>query len=189
MDKKDPIAAELGRRGGIKGGRARSKSLSPERRREIARRAAAARWASKAPETVEKQKPRLAGTAHAIRRATLRLGDYSIEAFELKDGRLLLGRLSVETLFTPLHRPRPAALLEPADRITFQEDGSWQLMQGIEPQTFLALCREAVKDITLANGGAKADAEFLRLIVGILVECARDGLEQSIRDALAVRPS
>ncbi len=37
-------AAELGRIGGQKGGEARAKALSPERRKEIARRAAAARW-------------------------------------------------------------------------------------------------------------------------------------------------
>ena len=41
---KDPLAAELGRRGGRKGGRARALSLTPEQRREIAQRAAAARW-------------------------------------------------------------------------------------------------------------------------------------------------
>lgn len=43
---KDPAAVALGRKGGLKGGRARADKLSPERRSEIARRAAAARWAS-----------------------------------------------------------------------------------------------------------------------------------------------
>jgi len=38
------VMAELGRRGGPKGGPARARALSPERRRQIARRAAAARW-------------------------------------------------------------------------------------------------------------------------------------------------
>lgn len=41
---KDPLAVELGRRGGLKGGKARADKLSPEQRREIAQRAAAARW-------------------------------------------------------------------------------------------------------------------------------------------------
>jgi hypothetical protein len=36
----------LGRLGGLKGGRARAEKLSPRRRREIARRAAIARWRS-----------------------------------------------------------------------------------------------------------------------------------------------
>lgn len=38
-----PMSA-LGRSGGLKGGRARADSLSPERRAEIAAKAAAARW-------------------------------------------------------------------------------------------------------------------------------------------------
>jgi hypothetical protein len=37
-------AAALGRRGGLKGGPARAASLSPKKRSEIARKAAAARW-------------------------------------------------------------------------------------------------------------------------------------------------
>ena len=41
---KDPLAVELGRRGGLKGGRARAVKLSQERRSEIAKRAAEARW-------------------------------------------------------------------------------------------------------------------------------------------------
>ena len=41
---KDAAAAALGRIGGLKGGRARAANLSPEQRREIAQRAAAARW-------------------------------------------------------------------------------------------------------------------------------------------------
>jgi hypothetical protein len=46
---KDPAAVELGRRGGLKGGKARARKLSAEKRREIARRAAKARWASQKP--------------------------------------------------------------------------------------------------------------------------------------------
>lgn len=41
---KDPAAVELGRRGGLKGGKARAKKLTPERRREIAQNAAKTRW-------------------------------------------------------------------------------------------------------------------------------------------------
>lgn len=40
-------AATLGRRGGLKGGRRRAVTLSAERRREIARAAALARWKKK----------------------------------------------------------------------------------------------------------------------------------------------
>lgn len=42
---KDPAAVELGRRGGLKGDKARAKSLTAEQRSEIARKAAEKRWA------------------------------------------------------------------------------------------------------------------------------------------------
>jgi hypothetical protein len=41
------VAALLGRRGGIKGGKARAKALSAKRRKEIAKKAAQARWAKR----------------------------------------------------------------------------------------------------------------------------------------------
>ena len=41
---KNPAAVALGRLGGLKGGRARAEKLSPERRKEIAIKAASARW-------------------------------------------------------------------------------------------------------------------------------------------------
>jgi len=43
-DGKNPAAVALGRLGGKKGGKARAAKLTPERRREIAKNAAAARW-------------------------------------------------------------------------------------------------------------------------------------------------
>lgn len=43
-DTRDPAAVALGRRGGLKGGKARAAKLTAERRAEIARKAAAARW-------------------------------------------------------------------------------------------------------------------------------------------------
>jgi hypothetical protein len=46
-EEKNPAAVELGRLGGRKGGKARAERLSPERRREIAKKAAEARWAKK----------------------------------------------------------------------------------------------------------------------------------------------
>ena len=41
---KDPAAVALGRRGGLKGGKARAEALSKKRRSEIAKDAAKARW-------------------------------------------------------------------------------------------------------------------------------------------------
>ncbi len=43
-DGKNPAAVELGRKGGLKGGKARAESMTPEQRSEAAKRAAEARW-------------------------------------------------------------------------------------------------------------------------------------------------
>lgn len=45
--KKNPAAVELGRLGGLKGGKARAEKLSPAKRKAIARQAATARWAKR----------------------------------------------------------------------------------------------------------------------------------------------
>jgi len=52
-EEKNPAAVELGRLGGRKGGKARAEKLSPERRKEIARKAARARWDKKRREEEE----------------------------------------------------------------------------------------------------------------------------------------
>ena len=46
---KNPAAVALGRLGGLKGGQARAKALSPARRRAIARKAARQRWQADRP--------------------------------------------------------------------------------------------------------------------------------------------
>lgn len=43
---KNPAAVALGRLGGLKGGNARASKLSPEKRKEIAEKAAKARWSN-----------------------------------------------------------------------------------------------------------------------------------------------
>lgn len=43
-DGKNPAAVEFARSGGLKGGHARAKKLTPARRKEIAQKAAKARW-------------------------------------------------------------------------------------------------------------------------------------------------
>jgi hypothetical protein len=47
---KNPAAVALGRLGGKKGGKARAETLSPKRRKEIAQKAARARWQKKLEE-------------------------------------------------------------------------------------------------------------------------------------------
>ncbi len=55
VPKRSPISeylAQIGRKGGLKGGKARAKSLSRSKRRKIAKKAALARW-GKAKEKVK----------------------------------------------------------------------------------------------------------------------------------------
>ena len=47
LEGKDPAAVALGRKGGLKGGKARAEKLTKEERSEIARKAAKARWKDK----------------------------------------------------------------------------------------------------------------------------------------------
>ena len=44
LEGKNPAAVLLGRRGGLVGGKARAKSLSAQKRKKIAKKAAKARW-------------------------------------------------------------------------------------------------------------------------------------------------
>jgi hypothetical protein len=46
-DGKDPAAVALGRKGGLKGGKARAASMTAAQRTAAAKKAAAARWAKK----------------------------------------------------------------------------------------------------------------------------------------------
>ncbi len=44
---KNPTAVALGRLGGLKGGKARANKMTPDQRKEIAKKAAQTRWANK----------------------------------------------------------------------------------------------------------------------------------------------
>lgn len=50
VEGKNPLAVALGRRGGLKGGKARAASLTSAKRSEIARIAAQCRWARRTDE-------------------------------------------------------------------------------------------------------------------------------------------
>jgi len=53
-DGKNPFAVALGRRGGLKGGKARAEALSPAKRKAIAKKAAQTRWKAVAAKKGEK---------------------------------------------------------------------------------------------------------------------------------------
>lgn len=63
---KDSAAVSLGRRGGLKGGPARAASMTPERRKEIAQRAAKQRWANRERKAVEATADQAVATRVAV---------------------------------------------------------------------------------------------------------------------------
>jgi hypothetical protein len=158
---KDPIAAELGRRGGIKGGRARAERLSPEMRRAIAQRAAAMRWAKKA----ERPQPRLPGTPTTREVGTLSLAGRALQVARLEDGRRLVGQLSIETA---LDMPLPADMAV----VTFHVPGEWQVRRGIPIDILVP---------QLALHAAKGHAVALAL----LAACATTGFSALVDEAAA----
>jgi hypothetical protein len=59
--KKNPNAVALGRLGGLRGGKARADSLTSDRRTEISRVAANARWEKSGVKEIKKPKPLAVG--------------------------------------------------------------------------------------------------------------------------------
>jgi hypothetical protein len=79
-------AKALGRLGGLKGGRARANSLSPERRKEIAQKAIKTRW--------DKHRagadPVIPNATHGSPDHPLKIGDIEIPCYVLEDGRRVI---------------------------------------------------------------------------------------------------
>ena len=57
MTEKNKAAQELGRLGGLKGGKERARRMTPKERSESARKAAKARWAKKRQQEKESEEP------------------------------------------------------------------------------------------------------------------------------------
>lgn len=101
---------ELAKAGAAKGGRARANVLSPEERRDIARKASAARWGKVGHHTTwddlanseaEHRAPKTAdGLPYSQFRGTLRIGDMELECHVVDDGRRLLTQREVVRLIS-----------------------------------------------------------------------------------------
>lgn len=182
--RKDPIAAELGRRGGQKGGRARALSLTPEQRREIAQRAAAARW-QRSAEDQDAAQPSLANTPMVSARGSLPLDGQMLDAFVLEDGRRLIGLLSTALALGDTAEQLGQRVLdatgEPA--VTFHVPGDWRLVRGIEPATLVAVC-QALAAGTLPRRSEQGGRERVLRAIGLLAAFAGDGMATAV-DAAA----
>jgi hypothetical protein len=171
---KDPMAAELGRRGGIKGGRARAERLPPELRRAIAQRAAATRWARRdQPGGTTLHQPHLPGTPRAEAVGVLILAGRPLQVVRTDAGALLLGQLSLEAALGG------APLAPDVQPVAYHVPGEWQLKRGLPPQTFVSLLAEAAA----AGDGRSAAA------VELLATCAVAGLAPLIGETLPPPPA
>lgn len=182
--RKDPIAAELGRRGGQKGGRARALSLTPEQRREIAQRAAAARW-QRSAEDQEAASPSLANTPMIRARGSLNLDGRMLDAFVLEDGRRLIGLLSTALALGDTAEQLGQRLLdacgEPA--VTFHVPGDWRLVRGIEPAALVSVCQALAVDAPSRRQDEGVRKRVQRAI-GLLAAFAGEGMAAAV-DAAA----
>ncbi len=87
----DQEQTEMARRGAL-GGEARKAALSPGRRREIAKRAVAARW--------QKAKSVEGGLPEAKYKGVLRVADVEIPCYVLDNGQRVIGRTSATEMLT-----------------------------------------------------------------------------------------
>jgi len=187
---KDPIAAELGRRGGMKGGKARAAALSPEQRREIARLAATTRWVRMRAETGQPESAAAAGAANLpgseriARSGTIPVGSHLLQWFELEDQRRLIGILSAAAALGDMS---PVALEQ---AIAGEQDGAaivnlhqqqeWQLVRGVEVDSFVAYCTKLARG--LWQGPALRGQSRVRAVAAaeLLVSFVEPGLRQRI---------
>ncbi|HMR32434.1 MAG TPA: hypothetical protein PKA13_23750 [Geminicoccaceae bacterium] len=185
--RKDPIAAELGRRGGRKGGRARALSLTPEQRREIAQRAAAARW--QRPANGDGTVPgSLAHTPVARARGAAQIDGRMLDAFVLEDGRRLIGLLSAALAldYDAEQMAERASGHGGEATVTFHVPGDWRLIRGIAPATLVDICRDLV-ETALADGRPERTARGRALrAAGLLAAAAEEGVPGLVDGA--VRP-
>ena len=183
---KDPIAAELGRRGGRKGGKARALSLTPEQRREIAQRAAAARW-QRAGDSEEVVAGSLAHTPMVTARGTAQLDGQKLDVFVLHDGRRLIGLMSAALALDHGidQLAQRVANSTSDDAATFHVPGDWRLMRGISPATLVEVCR-TLADAALSGRSDRTARNRALRAVGMLAAVAGECLA-GVVDA-AARP-
>ena len=174
MAERRRMAAELGRRGGKKGGKARAQNLSPERRKEIARKAAATRWAKKLQATPQPAVASWSATPSCIARGTLTFARGPAECYVLDDDHRLLGLSSVVALFNfaGLQQLQEAweRLLDKDGQVEeiFRQPGMWQMLNGMTAESFLKFCHALARD--------DRQPEQAAIAVDLLGEVALEGL-------------
>lgn len=170
-DGKDPIAVELGRRGGKKGGKARMLNLSVQERRELGRRGALAKWAAVQATDMEKL-PR------TIAEGMLQIG---IPCAVLDDHRRVLSHRGVGVV---LGRGRGGHFVKAGAELPFFLAPSY-LKAFISAELRVALLKPI---LYFGSGGLShgIEAQLLPQIFGVWVKARAAGVLDNRKRALEV---
>jgi hypothetical protein len=158
-----------------KGGAARASKLSPEERREIAKRASQARW----------QRISQAGsTPTATHQGLLRIGDTDVEVYRLVDGRRMISKAAMATALN-LKSAGGNAFLRSMSRKSIRSHISEALWNGIqEPLHFRRPPVDSAHALTVVDG---YEGALLIDVCFALIEAARAGDLASSQEFLAIQ--
>jgi hypothetical protein len=194
-------ARALSERGAAKGGKARAESLPAEERREIAKRAAQARWAKAGKETPSDEEDLLAPLTsvpdrsdkpYSMFQGNLPFGQIGIQCHVLNDGRrVLTQREAVRALSggrvsgSYLQRvPGYDTESLPSRMIHFTIPGGPQINHGLEGVLFIEICEAYLAARDRKDGSLKKSQEGIAHAADLIVRaCARIGIEALIDEA------
>lgn len=197
-------ARALSGRGAAKGGKARAESLPASERKEIAKRAASARWAKAGKGEVEAEdnrdllgpftKPMLgpAEKPYSMFRGTLSIGEVELQCHVLNDGRRVLtqrevvralsgGRVSGSYL---QNIPGYDVASLPERVILFTDPHGPQVNHGFEAILLIEICEAYLQARDRKDGSLKANQENIARAADVIIRaCARVGIEALIDEA------
>lgn len=156
-----------------KGGVERAKKLTPEERREIAIRAARARW-EKIPDP-----DRLPVATH---QAPLQIGVVMVDAYRLDDGRRMLSKAAMASALGLQSKGGNAflrSMTRPAVRASISDD-LWLKIEN--PQHFLPMPTDSTPHGLVIDG---YEGEVLIDVCGVLIDAGRSGNLNKSQEFLA----
>jgi hypothetical protein len=187
-----------------KGGRERARSLPPEERSDIARRASRARWAKagKDPDAdVGREYDLLAPFTgvgkstekpYSMFRGVVPIGDAELQCHVLNDGRRVLTQREVVRALSGGRRsgsylqniPEFDVTSLPSRVILFTDPGGPQINHGFEATLLIEICEAYLAARDRADGSLKPNQAHIARAADLIVRaCARVGIEALIDEA------
>lgn len=201
---KNQIAAEMGRRGGKKGGATRAARMSPEERAASARQAAKSRWA-KAPAALGRQSEPYAGSSNetesppspfAKHRGELLLGGSPIDCYVLDTGERVITLSAIlktlagvnagnlgDYLGVSALKPFLDSDLILGETIEFHIPGTQLRGRGIAAERFIEILNAYVKALDTKALSTERQREIAVKCSIVLGACAKIGLIALIDEA------